>query len=128
MRSLTHRGFWLTIGVALVVTVILLTLWPRQDGPVPEVLADKTGHVIAYFVLVVWFAGLFPRSHHLMFGAGFFAMGVGLEWLQGFMDARVSDVLDMVANAGGAVMGLVVARLGLDGWCQWVENLIGKGQ
>ncbi len=128
MRELAWPRLWGTVGALLVLTVIVLTLWPSQDGPVPEVLADKTGHVIAYFVLMLWYAGLYPRVRHLAFGISFFAMGVGLEWLQGFIDVRVSEVFDMVANAGGAVLGAIAARLGLDGWCQWTESLLGAGR
>ena len=125
MRPLAWSGLWLTVGWLLVIAVIALTLWPSPVGAIPPALKDKTGHVIAYFVLMLWFAGLYPRPRHLAIGVAFFVLGVGLEWLQGFIEIRVSEVLDMAANAGGAVLGWVAARLGLDAWCAQIERLLG---
>ena len=47
----------------------------------------------------------------LAYGAGFIAMGVGLEFIQGMTDYRTYDVLDMAANSIGVLLGWGVALL-----------------
>lgn len=45
----------------------------------------------------------------LAYAAGFIAMGIALEFLQGMTDYRTFDVLDMLANAGGVLLALAAA-------------------
>lgn len=125
MRLLAWRNLWFAGGIVLVLSVIALTLWPSDTGLVPQALTDKTGHVIAYFVLTLWFSGVLRRPHHWWMAAAFVCLGVGLEGVQAFIATRVSEGLDMVANAAGASLGLLAARAGLDRWCQWIEHVLG---
>lgn len=128
MRSLVYTRVWLGIGIALVVFVVALTLWPVPLDGIPKSLTDKTGHVLAYFVLMLWFAGLWPRRAHLRWAVFFVVMGIGLEWLQGFVQIRVTELLDAAANALGALIGLALAWLGLDRWSVWLERLTPRGR
>jgi hypothetical protein len=45
----------------------------------------------------------------LGYAAGFVAMGIALEFLQGMTGYRTFDPLDMLANAVGVLGGLAVA-------------------
>ena len=99
MRDLSLRSLWITGGVILIVAVVILSLLPSPGGLVPSVLEDKSGHVFAYSFLMLWFAGVWCRRWHLTLAAAFLALGLGLELLQGFVDLRASEGLDMVANA-----------------------------
>ncbi|MFK7886444.1 MAG: VanZ family protein [Gammaproteobacteria bacterium] len=128
MRALFYPLFWLTIGILLIVAVIALTLWPEPIGAIPSSMSDKTGHVIAYFTLMSWFAGLYPRQRHILWAVFFVLLGVGLEWLQSFVEIRMTELLDAGANALGAAIGLVLARLGLDQWCVWFERFTPRGR
>ena len=67
---------------------------------------DKLGHFLAYGLLMFWFAQLYRTTKsRLAYAAGFVALGAGLELLQGHLGARVSDVLDIYANATGVLLG-----------------------
>ena len=71
--------------------------------------ADKFGHFAAYGVLMFWFAQLYRQR--LAYAAGFFAMGVALEFLQQALGSRQFDVFDMLANTLGVATGWGVARM-----------------
>ncbi len=102
--SLRYRSVWLAIGWLLVALVIYLSLTPRplelhvQHG-------DKYSHLLAYFVLMGWFQQIyraFPERTLLL--AGFVALGVGIEFLQGWSGVRFFDPADMLANTLGALL------------------------
>lgn len=122
MRDLSYPALWLTGGALLVVLVIVLSLMSSPQGVVPPSLQDKSGHLIAYFTLMTWFAGIWRRPSHWVLLLAFIALGAALEWLQGFLPLRVSDPLDMLANSAGAIVALVLARAGLDRWCVGLEQ------
>ena len=45
------------------------------------------------------------RSARLLYAAGFVLMGVGLEFIQGWLVYRTYDPLDMLANTIGVALG-----------------------
>lgn len=67
---------------------------------------DKLGHFAAYGLLMLLFCEIYelPRTR-LVYAAGFIAMGVALEYLQGMTGYRTFDVFDMVANGIGVALG-----------------------
>ena len=72
--------------------------------------SDKLGHFIAYGVLMFWFSMLYlKRASRIAYAAGFIAMGIGLEFVQGWLGYRTYEVLDMVANAIGVLLGMALA-------------------
>ena len=98
--------------------------WPWWIAiPIALIIATLFGTLCG--ALAVRTEGIYTIMITLAIAAAFFVLGVGLEWLQGFIEIRVSEVLDMVANAGGAVLGWVAARLGLDAWCAQLERWLG---
>jgi VanZ family protein len=70
---------------------------------------DKLGHLFGYGVLMFWFAQLYARR--LGYAAGFIAMGVALELVQGRLGYRSLEGLDMLANTAGVLLGWGAARL-----------------
>jgi len=103
------------VGAALVALVVYLSLTPppidagRFEGV-------KTGHVLAYAVLMLWFAQLLAAGWaRAATGLAFVAMGVGLEFAQGLTGYRTFAVSDMVDNAIGVAAGLVLAWTPLGG-------------
>jgi hypothetical protein len=97
------------VGWALVALVVYLSLTPTpvtlevQEG-------DKFLHGFAYFVLMSWFANLYPgAAPRAGFAAGFVALGVTLELVQLWTGYRSFDLADMAAGAVGVAAGWVSA-------------------
>jgi glycopeptide antibiotics resistance protein len=65
--------------------------------------------VLAYALLMFWFCQLYLNK--ILYGAGFIAMGVALEVLQGMSGLRSYEMLDMLANAAGVILGWLAARV-----------------
>jgi VanZ family protein len=88
---------------------------------------DKVAHAVGYMALTLWFAGMYPRSRYPLIGIALFAMGVMVEFLQGWMSVgRNRDALDVLANTTGIAIGLGLALSVLNGWTQRVETLLTK--
>ena len=94
----------------MVAAIVWLSLTPSPP-PLDFKAGDKLGHLAAYGVLMFWFCVLFARPRtRLLYGAAFIAMGVGLEVVQGMLGFRTYDVLDMLANSAGVVLGWLFRR------------------
>lgn len=106
-----HRSLYLAIGWALVLSVLVLSLWP--DVSVPDVGVswnDKLGHFIAYLVLMLWFALPYPRPRHLWIGFRLVALGILIEILQWLSGYRYFELADIGADTLGVVAGWLLAR------------------
>lgn len=122
MLAVRHPRLWLVIGWMLIAAMLIVCLMPASSLPQTGV-SDKFEHSIAYAVLSLWFAGLYPRSRYVVIALGLFAMGVAIEWAQGAMHVgRQSDYHDVIANTLGIVAGLVLAALWLGGWAERIDG------
>lgn len=45
-----------------------------------------------------------------------------MECLQSLTATRFMDIADLAANVGGILVGLALAKAGLDRWCAMVES------
>lgn len=114
--SLNLRRACIAAGWGWAAAIVWLSLAPA----LPEVdLAhgDKLGHFVAYGLLMFWFAQLYrARKVRIAYAAGFIAMGIALEFVQGALGYRTYDWLDMGASTlgvlGGWAAALAVPRLG----------------
>ena len=122
MLPLRFPWLWQSLGWALVLMVCVASLLP---GPaLPEIhVSDKFEHAATYFLLMVWFAGLYPRDRHLRIGLLLAVLGLVLDIAQAPLETRQFDVRDVAANAGGILLGLALSRILLEGWCGRVERL-----
>ena len=93
--------------VAAVVWLSLTPSPPKLDFS----QSDKLGHFVAYGALMLWFAQLYVGRARLLCAAGFVAMGIALEFVQGALGYRSFDVFDMYANSLGVLLGWAVALL-----------------
>ncbi len=121
MLPLRYPTTWALLGWLLVVGVATGSLLP---GPVVQVISynDKVMHASSYFVLMVWFGGLYPRSKHLRIAVALLGLGVALDLLQGLTATRSLDIFDIAANTVGLVLGLALSTSLLEGWCQRLER------
>lgn len=100
------RVLWSSIGWGLVLGVSVVSLIP--DPPRADVPAwDKLNHLIAYGVLMYWFAQLHDRR--LDVALWLLALGGGLEIAQGYTGYRQASGVDMLANALGVALGWLLA-------------------
>ena len=121
LLPLRHPRGWLVIGWAMIVFAILASLAPHEKLPHTGV-NDKFEHTLAYTVLALWFAGIYPRSRYMIIAIGLFVMGLVIEWAQGAMNlGRQSDFRDLIANSVGIAFGLALALTWLGGWAQRLE-------
>ena len=124
MHKFRYAKLWLTLGWLLVAAIIFLSLWPKPPQPFEFEQSDKLSHIIAYLILTLWFANIYPqRSTRLQMSIGFFVMGVCLEFLQGMTQYRTFSYGDMLANGIGIFLALYLAKtrlatylLRLDTW------------
>jgi VanZ family protein len=99
------RAVWLAIGWAMVAAIVWLSLTPSPPK-VDFEASDKLGHLLGYGTLMFWFSQLYvARKTRISYAAGFAAMGVALEFLQGQLGYRSYEVLDMYANSFGVLLG-----------------------
>ena len=96
----------LAIGWGLVAMIVWLSVTPRPPDLGIE-HGDKLGHFAAYGAVTFWFGQLYARlATRAAYATGFIAMGVALEFVQRALGYRSFEVLDMVADAIGVVLGL----------------------
>lgn len=123
MLPLRHPKLWSAFGWLLVAGVIVGSLLPgRTLDALSFSFNDKALHTGTYCVLTLWFTGLYRRSLYLAIGGVLLALGVGLDLLQGLTRTRSLDWRDMVANALGIGVGLLLAYYIVGGWCQRLER------
>ena len=120
-----HKA-WIAIGLGFVVLVIYLSLTPNPpDLGAPEGM--KIGHVLAYGWLMLWFAQIFRSiSTRLWLAAIFIALGIALEYMQGLTDYRGFEYSDMLINAAGVVLGLLLGQSALQNGLAVIETVLMK--
>jgi VanZ family protein len=102
---------WLAVGWAMVAAIVWLSLTPSPPK-VDFEQSDKVGHFLAYGGVMFWFAQLYvERKARLGYAAGFVAMGVALEFIQGWTGYRDFELYDMLADGVGVALGWAAALL-----------------
>lgn len=104
MRPLALAGGW-----ALILAILWLSLTPAPPK-LDVTFGDKIGHFAAYGSVMFWFCKLYVRKPtRVALAAAFVAMGVGIEFIQGATGYRSFELLDMVANTVGVLLGWCAA-------------------
>jgi len=125
-QPLRLRSLWLAAGWLLVFLVVYLSLRPG-GALLPETFIDKLQHVIAYAVLMYWFAGLYAlRPVRACYATGFIALGIALEFIQLWSGYRSFDPGDMVADAVGVAAGWLLAPPRTPPMLEAVERIMFK--
>ena len=128
MVPLAHPRLWLFAGILLVISVVTGSLLPVDNVEEAMVWNDKVTHALAYTVLTLWFAGIFPKSHYPLIALAMFALGALIETLQQFMPfGRQGEVADLIANSAGILFGWLLAVAGLGGWARSIESRLQRG-
>lgn len=103
------RRAWYLVGwLGVAITVAISLGPPALDESRGH--ADKLAHLSGYAVLMFWWAQLVTRPRGKLAFA-LFLLGVVIELLQGLTPARQPDLLDVLANSGGILLGWLAAHL-----------------
>lgn len=104
------RQTWLIVGWGGVAGIIVLSLIPSPPELIPVEQGDKAEHVLAYGILMFWFAQIYLRQPARVIAAALLvALGVGLEYAQGWTGWREFSYADMAADALGVALGWLLA-------------------
>jgi VanZ family protein len=123
MIPLRFPWIWWAFGWILVAVVSVGSLIPGKYVPDFNI-TDKAMHASAYFLLMIWFAGLYRRERHWQIALLIFGLGLALDIAQAGTATRHYDLFDVAANSGGILAGFILARYVLAGWCQRIEQLV----
>ncbi|MBI5074989.1 MAG: VanZ family protein [Nitrospirae bacterium] len=111
--------------MALVAAVIYLSLTDTFLDYLQIENDLKPGHIIAYAILMFYFAQLIINSRIGWFIAGFFVlMGIVLEYLQGMSGYRTFSYYDMFANCMGVSIGFIVSKTPLVNTLEHIDRKI----
>jgi len=120
--SRLHRT-WLALGWLWVAGVCVLSLIPHPPQPLDFAGIDKLWHAMAYAWLMLWFSQVrVERPARISLFLGLSMMGVGIEFLQGISGYRYFEVADMLANAGGVLIGWGLAHTSMGRAVSWLEH------
>jgi VanZ family protein len=116
------RKIWLIVGIAIIAFLWLVSLMPAPPyiGMPNE---DKYAHLISYGGTMWWWAQLWPPwKKRLLLAVLLALMGVAIEFAQGATSWRSFDVMDMLANSIGVLVGWVVAMTPLGKLLEVIEK------
>jgi VanZ family protein len=121
---LRWRALWVAMGWAIAAGIVWLSLTPSPPK-LDFAMGDKVGHFVGYGTLMLWFCQLYgSRRARLAFALGFVAMGIALEFIQRATGYRSFELLDMLANAIGVLLGWSAARFLGSGLLARVEAIL----
>ena len=102
MCDLRFRLFWLGMGWMMLGGMVYLSLMHHPPQPFGFRHADKLEHLLAYLVLMGWFAQLYTGlAARLRLALGLVALGLAVEVMQGRGGFRNFEWADLAADACG---------------------------
>jgi VanZ family protein len=121
---LRHPSWWLGIGVLMLLTVAALLLLPLRGPDFGPAYTDKLVHTLVFCILMTWFSGILKPGYRLAIFASLLLFGTTMEWLQSLVHWRSAEVLDLLFNVIGLLIGWLLARAGLASWAQRLESTL----
>jgi len=102
------QNYWLTITLFLLAVIVTASLLPGSS--LPSVAgSDKVHHAIAYAALMLPTALKKPK-YWLVIAFALLCLSGVIELIQPYVN-RNADWLDLLANAGGILCGIIVAKV-----------------
>jgi VanZ family protein len=121
---LRHPSWWLGIGVLMLLTVAALLLLPLRGPDFGPAYTDKLVHTLVFCILMTWFSGILKPGYRLAIFASLLLFGTTMEWLQSLVHWRSAEVLDLLFNVIGLLIGWLLVRAGLASWAQRLESTL----
>ena len=122
-QQLKYMRFWLGGGWLLVLVAMVMSVLPGLPT-FPVLYSDKIFHASTYFVLMIWFSGIYLPSRYWSIALALALLGVALEFFQTLFPYRFFDSWDIAANMTGVAIAWLVAVKGRGNWCQLIERRI----
>ena len=129
MLQLRYTRRWRIAGFVLLLLVLVATLMPAVwfFSSSTELVTwfmgvDKWLHVLTFLFLAVWFSGQYERRNYWRIGIGLVLFGALIEMSQRMVTHRSAEWLDLAADVGGIVAGLLIALAGIGGWSLRAEQ------
>ena len=119
-----RRG-WLMVGWLLIFLIVYLSLVPSPPTLVTFDNSDKYEHAFAYASVSFWFCQIYllARSRFVLIVA-LIGLGVALEYVQGWTGYRSFDVMDMLADSVGVLLGWLVVLTPPSGLFAYIERRV----
>jgi len=121
MLPLRFARAWLIAGLVLLAAGLVSALLPPSSSLMPT-FNDKLMHAAAFTAFMLWFGGLFTRRNLPLVALALAGYGLGIELLQGLTPTRQPEVLDLVADVAGVLLGWLLGAAGLSRWCLKLES------
>jgi VanZ family protein len=126
MRDFRHPHLWLGIWCTALAGTLVLCLIPLPDMDAPVMRWDKLHHALGHGLLAAWAAMLFEDRRALLLALfGLIGFGITIEGMQAMLPWRSAEVLDIVANALGVVLGGTIAATPLSRTLLHIEQAAG---
>ncbi len=129
MLPLQYAGKWRLASLLLLIVVLagalmpVLWFWDNRAGGLDWFSnVDKWLHGVSFFVLALWFAGMFARPRYVWIAIFLLLFGMVIEAIQYKVSYRTASWGDVAANATGILVGMGIALAGIGGWCQRFEK------
>lgn len=126
MLPLRYAYFWLSVGIALLVTVLVLAVAPTGRISAVMFLNDKTAHFCAFLLLMLWFCGVYRLRLTPWVALGLLCFGLLIEYLQSLVPYRFAEWADAAYDLGGILAGWFLAILGVRHWATFLEARLFK--
>ena len=128
MIALRYPWRWQLAGFLLLVFVMIAALVPKL--PFHELalqfrISDKVMHIAAFAFLAVWFSGQYENRSFWRIALGLIAFGILIELVQSMVSYRTAEWMDLIGDAAGITIGLLIGVLGAGGWSMRVEERLG---
>ena len=110
MRPLLYPTLWHAVGWLLLAVIAIAMAIPTPNMELAINHADKWTHVLVFATLAGWTAQLYPPSAALAWrGLGLLAFAAATELMQAMLPWRSGDWGDLIADACGVALGLMLA-------------------
>ena len=127
MRKLKYKLFWLILNALIFISLTSLLVFPPEwffgpDIGLPELLSDKVVHILVFTILTIWVCGQIVSFINVLLYISFY--GIIIECIQYFSPYRTYELLDIVANEIGIILGFVISYIVTKNWIIEAEDLI----
>ena len=128
MFPLNYKLLWKLANLVILILLVSLLLLPPEwlfsnyIKDLPELLTDKVIHIGVFILWTCWLSGQFISFFKIFFYTSIF--GFLIEVIQYFLSYRSWELLDLLANEIGILIGVIIAIKFTSGWSLLIEKYI----